>query len=208
MTEEAPKTPEQLKAEAAAKAQEVGKKLTGFLGGLAEKAKNIDMKDLTEKAKQKVNEVKDKANELNAGKAEKSIPARETISADEMKSLIIGAAQTPDEIPNVVRAVLADVTQGEQTVLKMKFGTAADPAYVALSAKAFYHFAKASDQFVVSVYPAADICAFSLLPPRGDMAGRFVVMTRAGEVKLTVASLETYGKTLILYKKLRELVEK
>ena len=39
------------KSEAAAKAQEVGKKLTGFLGGLAEKAKNLDVKELAEKAK-------------------------------------------------------------------------------------------------------------------------------------------------------------
>lgn len=74
----APAAAEQPKSEAAVKAQEVGKKLTGFLGGLAEKAKNLDMKELaekaknidvkelTEKAKQKVNEVKDKAAEINA----------------------------------------------------------------------------------------------------------------------------------------------
>ena len=58
----------------AAKAQDVGKKLSGFFGGIAEKAKNLDMKELAEKAKQKVSEAKDKAGELSAGTNERAVP--------------------------------------------------------------------------------------------------------------------------------------
>lgn len=212
---------EQPKSDAAVKAQEVGKKLTGFLGGLAEKAKNLDMKELaekaknidvkelTEKAKQKVNEVKDKAAEINAGKADNVVPPREAVSADQMKDMLAkAAAQMIEETPAVVQAVLADLAQGEQIAAKIKFGTAADPVYVVLSAKNFYYFTKSSDQFLTEIYPVSSICGFSVLPPRGETAGRMTVFTKNGELKLTIGSLECYAKTLVLYRSIRSFMEK
>ncbi len=204
----APSAQEQAKAEAVAKAQEVGKKLSGFLGGLAEKAKNIDVKELTEKAKQKVNEVKDKASELNAGKTNNAVPPRETIAAEQMKQLLEGAAKATDEIPNIVLAILADVAQGEQIALKMEFGTPADQTYIAVSAKNIFQFVKSSDQFQVFVYPTSGILGFSVLPPRGETAGRLEILLEKEEIKLTLPDLETYARALILYKKLRGPSEK
>lgn len=205
------------KSEAAAKAQEVGKKLTGFLGGLAEKAKNldvkelaekaknIDVKELTEMAKQKVNEVKDKAAELNAGKAETAVPPRESVSSEEMKALFAKAAAAPEDLPSVIKAVLSDVAVGERIVFKGKFGTAADPVYAVLSDKTFYAFTKQSDQFLADIHPVSGVKSFSLLPPRGETAGRLTVFVENGDVKLTVATMEAYVNALILYKKMREL---
>ena len=199
----APSAQEQAKAEAVAKAQEVGKKLSGFLGGLAEKAKSIDVKELTEKAKQKVNEVKDKASELNAGKTENAVPPRETMAADQIKQLLDEAAKATDEIPNIVLAILADVAQGEQIALKMKFGTPADQTYVAVSAKNIFHFVKSSDPFQVFVYPLSKIFGFSVLPPRGETAGRLTILLEKEEIKLTLTGIEAYARALILYKKLK-----
>lgn len=86
------------------KVQDVGKKLTGFLGGLAEKAKNIDVKDLTEKAKQKVGEVKDMASELSAGKTENAAQPREEIprkrSRNCSKKLKLPIRRHPLSMPN------------------------------------------------------------------------------------------------------------
>ena len=213
MTEETQTSAEEQKTEqpvsdTAAKAQEVGKKLTGFLGGLAEKAKNIDVKELTEKAKQKVNEVKDKAAEVSSGKTENTIPPRETMAGDQMKQLFTTVAQTADEIPPVVLAVLADVSQGEQIALRMKFGNDSDPVFAVLSDKSFYQFVKSSDQFSVSIYPLSGAKNFSLLPPRGEVAGRFIVSFGKEEVKFTLNSLETYAKALMLYKKVRDAAGK
>ncbi|MBR1778864.1 MAG: hypothetical protein IJ752_09850 [Alphaproteobacteria bacterium] len=210
----------QAKSEAVAKAQEVGKKLTGFLGGLAEKAKNIDVKELaekaknidvkelTEKAKQKVNEVKDKASELNAGKAENVVPPRETMSGDQMKQLFTTVAQTADEFPAVVLAVLADLAQGDQVALKMKFGSSSDPVYVVLSAKNLYQFTKSSDQFQAYIHPVSEVRGFSMLAPRGETAGRLTIFLKHDEIKLTLGTLESYAKALMLYKKIRDTIEK
>ncbi|MBO4644219.1 MAG: hypothetical protein J5716_06400 [Alphaproteobacteria bacterium] len=186
-----------------AKAQEVGKRLTGFLGGLAEIANNIDVKELTEKAKQKVNEVKDKASELNAEKTENTIPPRETLSAEQMKNLFETAAKTAEEFPAVVSAVLSDIAQGEQISLKMKFGLASDVVFIAVSAKYIYHFVKNSDQYAVFIYPVSEICGFSLLPPRGDIAGKLTISLKKDEIKLSLGSLESYAQALLLYKKLQ-----
>lgn len=205
------------KSEAAAKAQEVGKKLTGFLGGLAEKAKNldvkelaekaknIDVKELTEMAKQKVNEVKDKAAELNAGKAETAVAPRESVSGEEMKALFAKAVATPEDLPSVIKAVLSDVAAGEKIVFKAKFGTVADPVYVVLSDKTFYGFTKQSDQFLADIRPISSVESFSLLPPRGETAGRLVVLFDNDEIRLTAATMKAYINALILYKKTREL---
>ena len=155
-----------------------------------------------------MNEVKDKASELNAGKTNNAVPPRETIAADQMKQLLEGAAKATDEIPNIVLAILADVAQGEQIALKMKFGTPADQTYIAVSAKNIFQFVKSSDQFQVFVYPTSGILGFSVLPPRGETAGRLEILLEKEEIKLTLPDLETYARALILYKKLRGPSEK
>lgn len=188
------------------KMQDVGKKLTGFLGGLAEKAKNIDVKDLTEKAKQKVGEVKDMASELSAGKTENAAQPREEIPAETVKELF-QKAQTPDQTPPVVNAELADLAAGESIVCKVKTGSATDPAYLILTNKTLLFFTRASDQYAAAVYPLSVIQAFSINPPRNDAAGRFSVITKAGEIKTTLSGAETYFKAVLLYKKLRDLLK-
>ena len=194
-------------SEAAAKAQEIGKKLTGFLGGLAEKAKNIDVKELTENAKQKVNEIKDKASEVG-GKTNETVPARETIDGSKMKQLFETVAKTADEIPSVVLAVLADISQGEQICLRMKFGNDNSPVYVILSDKSLFYFVKNANQFCASIYPISEAKNFVLLPPRGDVSGSFTVSFGKDAVKFSLNSLEAYAKALMLYKKLRDTLGK
>lgn len=187
------------------KVQDVGKKLTGFLGGLAEKAKNIDVKDLTEKAKQKVGEVKDMASELSAGKTENAAQPREEITAELAKELF-QKAQTADQTPPVVNAELADLAAGESVICKIKTGSANDPAYLILTNKTLLFFTRASDQFSAAVYPLSTVSAFSINPPRNDAAGRFSIVTTAGEIKTTLTGVETYFKAILLYKKLRDIL--
>ena len=151
------------------KMQDVGKKLTGFLGGLAEKAKNIDVKDLTEKAKQKVGEVKDMASEISAGKTETAVVPREEISAESAKELF-QKAQISDETPAIVNAELADLAAGENVVYKIKTGPVNDPVYFVLTNKTLLIFTRSSDQFDTSVYPLSSIIAFSINPPRNYTA--------------------------------------
>ncbi|HBO59540.1 MAG TPA: hypothetical protein DD624_06495 [Alphaproteobacteria bacterium] len=188
------------------KMQDVGKKLTGFLGGLAEKAKNIDVKDLTEKAKQKVGEVKDMASEISAGKTETATTPREEISAEAAKELF-QKAQLSDEIPAIVNAELADLAAGESIVFKVKTGLANDPSYFVLTNKTLLVFTRASDQFAAAVYPLSTIVAFSMNPPRNDTAGRFSIITKAGEIKAVLNGAEMYFKAVFLYKKLREAMK-
>ncbi len=185
------------------KMQDVSKKLTGFLGGLAEKAKNIDVKDLTEKAKQKVGEVKDMASEISAGKTETAVVPREEISAESAKELF-QKAQISDETPAIVNAELADLAAGENVVYKIKTGPANDPVYFVLTNKTLLVFTRASDQFAAAVYPLSAVIAFSINPPRNDTAGRFSIITTAGEIKTVLNGSETYFKAVFLYKKLRE----
>lgn len=220
-TQQAAQTAEQKMEAATAKAQEVGKKLTGFLGGLAEKAKkldmkelaekakNIDVKDLTEKAKQKVNEVKDMAGDITSGKTENFAQPREDVPADQMKELMQKMAdQAAEALPPAAEAVLADLTAGsEHAELKIRFGAASEPSYVVLTPRSLIHFAKASDQFSASIYPLSSVLGYSLVPPRTETSGRFVVFTKTGEVKLALPSIEIYCKALILYRKLRHQSE-
>ena len=204
-----PVVADQPKSEAAIKAQEVSKKLTGFLGGLAEKAKNIDVKELTEKAKQKVNEVKDKAAELNAGKTDTTVLAREEVSAEQMKELTAKiSTQMMEEMPLFIQAVLSDIAQGEQLVVKAKLGTSGDPVFIALSAKNIYYFTKNAEQFLVDIYPIASVRGFSILPPRSETAGRMIISTSNGEIKISSGSLEAYVKTILLYQKISSLMNK
>lgn len=191
------------------KMQDVSKKLTGFLGGLAEKAKNIDVKDLTEKAKQKVGEVKDMASEISAGKTETAVVPREEISAESAKELF-QKAQISDETPAIVNAELAelaDLAAGENVVYKIKTGPANDPVYFVLTNKTLLVFTRASDQFAAAVYPLSAVIAFSINPPRNDTAGRFSIITTAGEIKTVLNGSETYFKAVFLYKKLREALK-
>lgn len=190
------------------KGQDVGKKLTGFLGGLAEKAKNIDVKDLTEKAKQKVGEVKDMASELSTGKNETSAQPREEIPAELAKELFQKAQSSADALPPVINAELADLIPGETIVCKIKTGFATDPAYLILTNKTLLFFTRASDQFAAAVYPLASVAAFSINPPRNDAAGRFSILTDAGEIKTTLNGVDTYFKAVLLYRKLREALKK
>lgn len=221
-TEQAAHMAEQKMDAAAAKAQEVGKKLTGFLGGLAEKAKkldmkelaekakNIDVKDLTEKAKQKVNEVKDKAGEISSGKTENFAQPREDVPAEQMKELMQKMAeQTSETLPAAAEALLADLTAGsEHAELKIRFGSAAEPSFIVLTPRSLIHFMKSSEQFSVSIYPLSSVRGYSLVPPRAETAGRLLIFTKTGEVRLSLPSIEIYAKALILYRKLRQQSEK
>lgn len=192
--------------EATTKAQDMGKKLSGFLGGIAEKAKNIDMKDLTEKAKQKVSEVKDKASEINAGKTDASVQPRENVSLEQMKELFQKmSSQMIEQMPPVVEAMLMDLCVGDQMVYKIKAGS---DAAVALTTKSLLCFAKSSDQYACTVYPLSSVQGFHVVPPREETAGRFSVMTEIGEARIPLTSLEMYCKSLVLYRKLRELTGK
>ena len=206
MAENEEKTAEQSSPAATAqeKVQDVGKKLSGFLGNLAEKAKQIDVKDLTERAKQKVDEVKSKAGEIAAGKAENFAQPREEIDGAQMKELMTKMAERLQEnLPPVAAAELVDIAGGEQISCKTAFGTAADPVYAALGGKTMYVLTKASDQFTAAAYPLKTVNAVSILPPRRDVAGRMSVFFAAGEVRLPLSGLESYCKALLLYKKIR-----
>lgn len=187
-------------------AQDVGKKLTGFFGDLAEKAKNIDVKELTERAKQKVGEVKDIATEINCGKTENFAQPREDVSAEQMKELLQKmSAQMMEALPAVVEAELHDLTFGEQVVYKLKSGTTSEPAYLVLTGASLMAFSKTGEQFSASVYPFSTIRSYTIIPPRGETAGRFIVSTKSGEIRIVLGSLEMYCKSLLLYKKMREL---
>ena len=142
---------------------------------------------------------------MNAGKAETAVAPRESVSGEEMKALFAKAAAAPEDLPSVVKAVLSDVAAGERIVFKGKFGTAADPFYAVLSDKTFFGFTKQSDQFLAEIRPISGVKSFSLLPPRGETAGRLVVLFENGEARLTAATMEAYVNALILYKKMREL---
>lgn len=195
--------------EVAAKAQEVGKKLSGFLGGIAEKAKNIDMKELAEKAKQKVSEAKDKANELSAGKTDDFARPREEISLDQMKELFHKmSGQMIEQMPPLVEAMLMDMCVGDQMIFKILSGAPSDTAALALTTKSLLCFAKVSDQYSCTVYPLTSVQGFFLQPPRGETAGRFSALTDMGEARFPLLSVESYCKALVLYRKLRELTGK
>lgn len=188
------------------KVQDVGKKLSGFFGNLAEKAKQIDVKDLTERAKQKVDEVKNKAGELAAGKAENFATPREEIDPAQMKELMTKMADClQDSFPPVAEAELSDVAEGETLLCKASFGTPSDPVFVASGKEDLFVLSKAGDQFTVSVFALKDVLSFSFLPPRKDVAGRLIVSFGKEEVKLPLTGLESYCKSLLLYKKIRSL---
>ncbi|MGN0904447.1 MAG: hypothetical protein ACI4PW_04750 [Alphaproteobacteria bacterium] len=200
---------EEKKEDVAAKAQDMGKKLSGFLGGIAEKAKNLDMKELTEKAKQKVSEVKDKANELSSGKTENFAQPREEVSLDQMKELFHKmSGQMIEQMPPVVEAMLMDLCVGDQMIYKIKSAASGDVTAVALTTKSLLCFAKSSEQFACTVYPLTNVKGFYLVPPREETAGRFAVMTEIGEARFPLTSLENYCRALVLYRKLRELTGK
>ena len=202
------------------KTNDVGTKLSGFFGSLAkkarnldvkelaEKAKSLDVKELTEKARQKVNEVKDKAVEISTGKTDSFVTLREEISDEQMKELYTKASEhLIEEVSPIVSCLLKDVSQGEQVILTMKFG-GSDNAHIAISSKTLYYFVKSSDHFMVYSFPVEKIINFSLLPPRGETVGRFTIFTETEEIKLILSSLEGYVKSLILYKKIKELIQR
>ncbi|CCZ23048.1 unknown [Acetobacter sp. CAG:977] len=195
--------------EVAAKAQEVSKKLSGFLGGIAEKAKNIDMKDLAEKAKQKVSEAKDKANELSVGKTEDFAQPREEISLEQMKELFHKmSGKMIEQMPPLVEAMLMDMCVGDQMIYKILSGASSDTAALALTTKSLLCFSKVSEQYSCTVYPLTSVQGFFLQPPRGETAGRFAALTDMGEARFPLLSIESYCKALVLYRKLRELTGK
>lgn len=193
----------------AAKAQDVGKKLSGFFGGIAEKAKNLDMKELAEKAKQKVSEAKDKAGELSAGKTDGFAQPREEIPLEQMKGLFHKmSGQMIEQMPPLVEAMLMDMCVGDQMIFKILSGSMSDTAALALTTKSLLCFSKVSDQYSCTVYPLSSVRGFFLQAPRGETAGRFSALTEMGEARFPLLSVESYCKALVLYRKLRELTGK
>ena len=186
-------------------AAEVGKKIGGFLGNLAEKAKNIDVKDLAEKAKSKVGEVQARANELTAGKTSAFASPREEVTAEQMKEIIqkIGTAMT-DAFPVAMEAVLADALLGKEPDLKMRSADENAPVGLALTEKNVFFLSKVAEQYAVTICPIGKIVEIVLVPPRGDVAGRLMFTTENREIKFPVASLELYCQAILFYKKFME----
>ena len=190
--------------EAAEKVQEMGKKFTGFLGNLAEKAKNIDVKELAERAKSKVDEVKDKANELTAGKTTASVTPREQTTAEQMKEIvqkILPTMTAPFAAPAEI--VLADMLAGEPPVVRLP-PVSEGAAALVLTASRVISLVKSGEQYGAEIIPVRFAENVQIVPPRGDTAGRFVIKTPVAEIKIAVPNLDVYASVLLFYKKLRE----
>ena len=195
---------EQKAEQAKEAAAEMGKKLTGFLGGLAEKAKNIDVKELAEKAKSKVGEVQAKAGELTAGKTQSFATPREDVTADQMKEIFqkIGPSMTaPFSAP--METVLADALLGAAPDVKMT-SAENDGVGLALTKTSLVYLSKTGDQYGATVVPVRKIVKTLLLPPRGDVAGRLSFETDSHEIKFPLVSVDAYCKAILFYKKFIE----
>lgn len=193
-------TPEQQNpqvAAAAEKMQEMGKKFTGFL-------KNLDVKDLAEKAKMKVDEVKAQATDLTAGKTAAFVMSREDITPEQMKEIVqkaMPAISAPFE--KAAEIVLADVAAGVPVIARVTGATSC-----ALTADSLIFISKYGEQYGADVVCLKQVVQTTVVPPRADTAGRFVVKTAAGDVKIVIADLEAYVRVLMFVKKMKEAAAK
>lgn len=193
-------TPEQQNPQAAAaaeKMQEMGKKFTGFL-------KNLDVKDLAEKAKMKVDEVKAQATDLTAGKTASFVVSREDVTADQMKEIVQKAApaiSAPFE--KAAEVVLADVAAGVPVIARVTGATSC-----ALTADSLIFISKYGEQYGADVVCLKQVVQTTIVPPRADTAGRFVVKTAAGDVKIAITDLESYVRVLMFVRKMKEAAAK
>ena len=196
---------EQKAEQAKEAAAEMGKKLTGFLGGLAEKAKNIDVKELAEKAKSKVGEVQAKAGELTAGKTQSFATPREDVTSEQMKEIFqnIGPSLTA-AFPAPMETVLADALLGVAPDLKMVSAETDGAVGIALTPANLVFLSKTGEQYGATVVPVRKIVKTVLLPPRGDVAGRLSFETEQNEIKFPLVSVESYCKAILFYKKFIE----
>lgn len=184
------------------KVQEVGKKLSGFLGGVVEKAKNLDVNELTEKAKQKLNDVKDKANELNHGKTSGNIKPREEISADEITTLKNNILSKNKILSKQVNLLFSDFEKIENITFSIELENSGE--FIILTKKQIFNFFKSSDQYGVTIYNLKQISSFTIIPPRNEIAGKFIINFTNSELKISITSLTDYFSLLLLYEQLNK----
>lgn len=184
------------------KIQDVSKKLSGFLEGVVEKAKNLDVNELTEKAKQKLNDVKDKANELNLGKTTENIQPREDLSDDLTFSLKEKILSKNIVLPKQVNLLFSDFEKIENVIFSIKLETSDE--FILLTKKQIFHFFKSSDQYGISIYNIKQINNFTIVPPRNEIAGKFILAFMNNELRFSITNLADYFSLLLLYENLNK----
>lgn len=184
--------------------QDVGKKLSGFLGGVVEKAKNLDVNELTERAKQKLNDVKDKANELNLGKTAEAIKPREEISEDYIQTIKTNILNKNKQLSKQVNLFFSDLGKVDNIIFSIRLENSDE--YLVLTKKQLFYFFKSSEQYGVYVYNLKHIESYTIVPPRNEIVGKFVINLKNNDLKFSVTNLTDYFSFLLLYENInREL---